>query len=301
LLGKLGRITEIAKRGQWFVASLAGKLKDHQVSSMALPTLTSSQADLPNYFIESWTYSACMDLVDHCDEWSRIDRPNNDYSGLIAYESARSELLDIARVQVERIGVESGHLPDQYPFRRTRNIAKLKTGLGADGSDIQHSPGSQPPLSNQTFVNALESQEAYLELYSKLTTDALEAYSACGKGNSAIRLKADLAALALYLQEWGSAYDLYRSLVRDCAELHVWDRVASFALEGALQAHAELQKPYDDEWAALAVAYLRACASTGSSNTAQLEETISALQKLDDSRTGELHDARGANVSRSRL
>ena len=33
LLGKLGRITEIAKRGQWFVASLAGKLRENIVSS----------------------------------------------------------------------------------------------------------------------------------------------------------------------------------------------------------------------------------------------------------------------------
>lgn len=41
-----------------------------------------------------------MDIVHKCDEWSRIDRPNGDYSGLVAYESARSELLDIARTQV---------------------------------------------------------------------------------------------------------------------------------------------------------------------------------------------------------
>lgn len=31
LLGKLGRITEIAKRGQWFVASLTRKLREHEV------------------------------------------------------------------------------------------------------------------------------------------------------------------------------------------------------------------------------------------------------------------------------
>lgn len=58
------------------------------------------QGDLAEHFIEGWTYTACMDIVARCDEWSRIDRPNGDYSGLIAYESARSELLDIARIQV---------------------------------------------------------------------------------------------------------------------------------------------------------------------------------------------------------
>lgn len=32
LLGKLGRITEIAKRGQWFVASLTRRLRENEVS-----------------------------------------------------------------------------------------------------------------------------------------------------------------------------------------------------------------------------------------------------------------------------
>lgn len=35
LLGKLGRITEIAKRGQWFVASLARRLLENEVSFAA--------------------------------------------------------------------------------------------------------------------------------------------------------------------------------------------------------------------------------------------------------------------------
>jgi hypothetical protein len=49
-----------------------------------------------------------MDIVVRCDEWSRVDRANGDYSGLVAYESARSELLDIARVQVS-IVFDSAH------------------------------------------------------------------------------------------------------------------------------------------------------------------------------------------------
>ena len=102
LLGKLGRITEIAKRGQWFVASLTRRLRESEVgpAQFSIHDNTNKQADLAENFIESWTYTACSDIVQKCDEWSQIDRPNGDYSGLIAYESARSELLDIARVQV---------------------------------------------------------------------------------------------------------------------------------------------------------------------------------------------------------
>jgi hypothetical protein len=38
VLGKLGRVTEIAKRGQWFVASLARRLRENQVSCPAPPS-----------------------------------------------------------------------------------------------------------------------------------------------------------------------------------------------------------------------------------------------------------------------
>jgi hypothetical protein len=36
LLGKLGRITEIAKRGQWFVASLTRRLRENEVSFLLI-------------------------------------------------------------------------------------------------------------------------------------------------------------------------------------------------------------------------------------------------------------------------
>lgn len=35
LLGRLGRITEIAKRGQWFVASLTRRLRENEVRARA--------------------------------------------------------------------------------------------------------------------------------------------------------------------------------------------------------------------------------------------------------------------------
>lgn len=36
LLGQLGRITEVAKRGQWFVASLTRRLKESEVSASCI-------------------------------------------------------------------------------------------------------------------------------------------------------------------------------------------------------------------------------------------------------------------------
>lgn len=137
-----------------------------------------------------------MDLVARCDEWSRVDRPNNDYSGLIAYESARAELLDIARVQAERIGVVVGFLPDRYPFK---SAAALKNSdmLFKKTVDGDAPKFADRPLSNPVFVETLKSKDTFTQLYIDLTNQALQAYEACGKVNSAVRLKTDLAALAL--------------------------------------------------------------------------------------------------------
>ncbi|OCF36173.1 hypothetical protein I316_02045 [Kwoniella heveanensis BCC8398] len=286
LLGKLGRITEVAKRGQWFVASLTRRLREAEVS-------------LAEHFIESWTYTACMDIVSKCDQWSQIDRPNGDYSGLVAYESARSELLDIARIQVERIGVSAGHLPPIYPFNPASSpypstaqellFESSSNGLSDDEElalPPQHAQEERPVLSNEQIIEAQRDEGNCRALYLGLTRKTVKAYEACGKVNSVIRLKADLAALALYTKDWASAYDLSRSLARDCAELLTWEPVSKFALEGALRAHRELHKEKDEDWDNLALAYLRVCAVTTtfprqSSADDQGDETQNSIEELE--------------------
>ncbi|CAK9779681.1 hypothetical protein CC85DRAFT_273697 [Cutaneotrichosporon oleaginosum] len=280
LLGKIGRITEIAKRGQWFVASLARRLRE-------------AKGDLPEFFIESWTFTACMDLVARCDEWSRLDRPSGDYSGLIAYESARSELLDVARIQVERIGVATGKLPDRYPYKAAADVSEAddeklyaasETGSIVNPDADPASP--RPALSNQTFMDAIKNEEVFFNLYEDYSRQALQAYQSCGKVNSMIRIKTGLAALALYAEHYDPAFEYYRSLAKDCLELHVWDRVTKFALEGALMCHAKLGKEQNAQWVAWALEYLNACAVTTAAEgeTAQLEATTAALRVLTERR-----------------
>lgn len=212
---------------------------------------------------------------------------------MIAYESARSELLDVARIQVERIGVASGKLPDRYPFKPAVDVAdaddeKLyassETGSIANPDAEPASP--RPELSNQTFVDAIKNTEVYFNLYEELCRQALQAYEACSKVNSTVRIKAGLGALAQYADKYEPAYEFYRSLTKDCLELHVWDRITKFALEGALVCHDKLDKPHDAQWVTWALEYLHACAVAKDSNghEAQLEATVSELRGLPGSR-----------------
>ena len=52
-------------------------------------------------------------------------------------------------------------------------------------------------MSNKQLVQAKNDANVFMELYTTLTKKAILAYEACGKVNSIIRLKTDLAALAL--------------------------------------------------------------------------------------------------------
>ncbi|TYJ56733.1 hypothetical protein B9479_002503 [Cryptococcus floricola] len=283
LLGKLGRITEVAKRGQWFVASLAKRLRENE-------------ADLANHFIESWTYTACMDVVEKCDHWSCIDRPNGDYSGLTAYESARSELLDIARIQVERLGVSIGHLPNEYPFQQPAPPQQSRSGdvLFEDPSEISQPPSpvksNRPELSNPILLPAIASQADFIPLYRDLTIQAIEAYEKCNKRASAIRPKTDLVAVSLLNQEFEETYDLSRALAKECVDLRVWDPVLRYALRSALKSHDHLGKARDRSWGDLAVAYMRVC-SGEKEGTEELREVVDGLQKSQASWDVEGHKA----------
>ncbi|OXG20513.1 hypothetical protein C366_02047 [Cryptococcus neoformans Tu401-1] len=285
LLGKLGRITEVAKRGQWFVASLANRLRENE-------------ADLAEHFIESWTYTACMDIVSKCDQWARLERPNNDYSGLTAYESVRSELLDIARIQVEHLGVSSGHLPSTYPFQSPTVPRSSSSNVLFDESSLAlsapSSPGvptdststSRPQMSNSILLAAIADRSNFFALYRDLTLKVIAAYRKCAKNLSCIRPLTNLLGLALILDQWDEAYTQAQELARECQELGVWDRVVKYALGVALKAAKKLDKD-GMEWGELAIGYLevsvRETGKTGDEDEdLLLKEVIEGLKRVDE-------------------
>lgn len=89
-----------------------------------------------------------------------------------------------------------------------------------------------------------------------------------------------------HAEQHSAAYDLFRSLSRDCAELHVWDRVAQFALHGALVSHRHLEFPRDDDWAHLVIAYLRACTMDfgAAGDDELLGDVVAGLKELPEPR-----------------
>jgi hypothetical protein len=106
--------------------------------------------------------------------------------------------------QVERIGVSSGHLPNEYPFAPATTPSPALDDVLFESSDngLSDHPDEEglperPDLSNSQLLEAIANKDNFLALYQTLTKRAIAAYEACNKANSTIRLKADLAALAL--------------------------------------------------------------------------------------------------------
>jgi hypothetical protein len=80
LLGRQHKFDEICIRAQIFITSFARTIKENESS-------------LGGYFLESWVYLACMNVVDECEEVS------HGHSSA-AFNAVKGELLDLARKQV---------------------------------------------------------------------------------------------------------------------------------------------------------------------------------------------------------
>ena len=109
----------------------------------------------------------------------------------------------------------TGHLPNIYPFAPTSGLILQSDDILFDTSDAGMSDNGDRKVSmdgaarkgqtdsvragpsNAKLVEAFKDAAKLRALYTASTKTALAAYEACGKVNSGLRLKVDLAALAL--------------------------------------------------------------------------------------------------------
>ncbi|KAK4046679.1 hypothetical protein OIV83_005882 [Microbotryomycetes sp. JL201] len=106
LLFMLGRVEDVARRGGFFISTFARTLRENSNS-------------LGKNFLESWTYSACLNIVDECQK--RVDSQVIDRVTARRFVAAKAELLELARKQLDKIGIDAGHLPATHPFSMSLN------------------------------------------------------------------------------------------------------------------------------------------------------------------------------------
>jgi hypothetical protein len=210
MLFRLGRVVEVARRGAYFVSTFARTLREHQVRStspfwVSRRSPSSLQASLGTNFVESWTYSACLSIVDECER--RISEDLN--AGETSFIAVKAELLELAKKQVrslppsichgppsyaapsqlDKIGMSAGHLPTTHPFSMSLN----------ESSSPGNSPNGVPPtrslVTRRDLLDAVSNLETFDRLYIDLSRRTIQAYQSSGRRRSAVKLHSFLAAL----------------------------------------------------------------------------------------------------------
>ncbi|KAI0362291.1 hypothetical protein OH77DRAFT_1416520 [Trametes cingulata] len=235
LLSKLGDLEEVCQKTASFLTTMARTLRD-------------VEATLPPFFIESWIYSSALSVVDQCDEWARP--LELDKTSLTFFNAAKGELIELARHQLDILGIAAGHLPRKPPFSLALP-ANYK-----DSKEPQVKEASQT-ISRAELASALLDKEAFYELYVSVTNRAIELYASAGRRKFALKLHGSLAALDVHRGRLSSALQTYTSLPAHYSP-HGWTSLEAFMLNRALDIHASAEKPKDREWIHILLHFLRA-------------------------------------------
>lgn len=183
------------------------------------PTLDPHQS-LPRHFLESWTFSCSIDVVEQCQAWL-IERGDVSAPGMdddndnpekspssramegqlsAAFHSAKAELLDLARRQLDKIGVAVGHLPNAIPFSLS-----LRHGDSTTERELPPLPDQEKTLkaakdgviTRQELLSAIESRQVFDLHYVSLTERVLAGWVSGGRRRNVLRLRSVLGSLDL--------------------------------------------------------------------------------------------------------
>ncbi|CAJ0887201.1 6593_t:CDS:2, partial [Entrophospora sp. SA101] len=191
LLGRLQRPVDICRRAQLFISTFARAIREHQ-------------ANIGEQFLESWIFSSCMSVVNECEELAPLT-PLDDLA-FKSFNAAKGELLDLARKQLDKLGLRHGHLPSIVPF--TTSLGDVTPPASPDSENEK----KIFTITNYELQKAIASISDFDLLYLSLTNRALKAYEGSTRLRSSLRLQADVAALQFHRKNYDSAVKLMEDL-----------------------------------------------------------------------------------------
>ncbi|KAG9035765.1 hypothetical protein FRB95_010533 [Tulasnella sp. JGI-2019a] len=239
LLSKLGKIAEAASKAARFVTTFARTLRENE-------------SDLSEFFIESWMYSAAFNIVDTCEEWAQA--ANLDSSAMLAFHAIKAGLLELARCQLDKIGIVKGHIPAEAPFTISRPAASAATN---NSSGTAVTPSHQgPPISRLDLLEVLNDRDAFDRLYIATTHRAIQTYGSCGRKRFTLKLHDSLASLDQCRGRYSSAHSIFSSLPSYYVSSK-WTSLEGFTLSQSIECRPEAEQPLDTDWVTQAVAFLK--------------------------------------------
>ncbi|GBE82036.1 hypothetical protein SCP_0404120 [Sparassis crispa] len=235
ILSKLGDVVEIGSKAVTFLSNFGRRLREIDDT-------------LPAFFVESWTYSSALSVVEQCDTWA--SKHQMDKAGLARFSAVKGELLDLARQQLDVIGIKVGYLPCRPPFTIPFPLERTT------GSNAQEKRNSQS-ISCGDLLSSLHDKETFYDLYVQITNRAIELYASAGRRKFALKLHGSLAALDVHRNRLSSSFQTYKSLPAHYAP-HGWTSLEAFMLTHALNVHASAKQTKDVDWIHLVLEFLKA-------------------------------------------
>ncbi|RXW22699.1 hypothetical protein EST38_g3139 [Candolleomyces aberdarensis] len=231
LMAKMGCLSDVPRKVASFLGSFSKRLFEIEPS-------------FPRFWIESWIYSSAITAVEQCAAWQRLYDPEN--IDKMAVDSGNGELLDLARSQLEIVGIELGYIPKEPPFsialpKRTRRASLAPPNITISSEDI---------------LAILQDRDAFYDIYIRLTNQALTLYAEGGRRKFGLKLHGALAALDLHRGHFDKALTTFASLPAHYAP-HFWNSLESYMLARALDTHSRSEKAQDVEWMHILLSFLK--------------------------------------------
>ncbi|CAE6406682.1 unnamed protein product [Rhizoctonia solani] len=241
LLAKMGAISDVVNKATAFISAFSRTLRENEARSVL--------NSLSEPFLESWIFSCALNVVDECDGWMEAGGGQESLSDTKGngYGAAKCELLELAREQLDKIGIRAGHLPRTAPFSTSLPDHDAKSrpnpttyephAAVSDPNSEEHRRFSRLGVTNAHLLEAIDSVTAFDDIYKQLVTRIIETCQFSGRSRTAMRFQGTLAALYLHRGDISSAQSIYVNLPTMYANQH-WD-----LLEGYVQSlHLETSK-----------------------------------------------------------
>ncbi|CAO3657560.1 unnamed protein product [Mucor hiemalis] len=207
MLLKLQRVIEVTARAQLFITSF-------------IPSIRENEEHLPESFVESWVFSACMNVVNECEPLSaQLIANNTDL--IVPYNAVKADLLLTARRQLDKIGVKCKHLPMTDPFMIYVDKNPAASPLNPDEP--------KKSITNVKLLEAIESLESFDKTYMGLSTRAIKSYDASYRSRAALNVHGDIAALKYIREKYEEAVRIYESMIWRYGE-HEWSSIENSLL-----------------------------------------------------------------------
>ncbi|TDL27388.1 hypothetical protein BD410DRAFT_875203 [Rickenella mellea] len=243
LLARMHRVVECCKKSANFLNTFGQRLRE-------------IQDDLPDCFVESWTYSSSLSVVDICDEWGRA--VELDTTKLARFNAAKGELIELARAQLDLLGIKIGFLPEKSQSSMTQRCS-TEPGSPKALSPVSSSPSptkNPGKISNADILSFMKDRSVFYDQYVRLTNRAIDLYAKAGRRKFALKLHGSLAALDVHRQRYSQALQTYTSLPAHYAP-HRWSSLESFMLYRSMETRRSMSMLDDTEWLNIALAFLK--------------------------------------------